>query len=295
MPKRVLDIDAIKVEKVLCVLLSPKSQPLPISYITECGVTCVPINSADPWLNKVLGDRCRGDAQLVVKQFVAEVFELLASQTKERSFVDDTKERSLVSEGGAPIEALIGRAAMGLDSDSDEEELALVPAEVVKPKRGRKLDKDKEFRTISIRGMDLTVKLRDKCKGIAVPLEGDTLLMILRHLREQVYAGEVPEPDPVKSARRHEVKGCKEDEDTGRVRWMYAECSYQIMFEDAVGKSHRVTTGLKVSRTDNVGALREPAAFQEARLRMLHKARALWNEEDKTDAVRYIAIQGVED
>ena len=144
----------------------------------------------------------------MVKKFVGEVFGLMASQTTERSSVDVTKERSLGSEGGAPIE---------------EEELALGPSEVVKRKRGRKFDKDKEFRTISFRGMDLTVKLRDKCRGIAVPLEGDTLVTILRHLREQLCAGEVPEPDTAKAARRHEVKLCKEGEDTGRVRWIFAE------------------------------------------------------------------------
>ena len=55
--------------------------------------------------------------------------------------------------------------------------------------------------------MELRVKARDKIRGIAVPLEGPTLLLILRHLRERVATGEIPGPDLVKSALRKEAMG----------------------------------------------------------------------------------------
>ena len=62
-----------------------------------------------------------------------------------------------------------GRAAMNLDGDSDEAELAMAPHEP--PKKVRKRT-GKELRNISLRGMQLTVKERDKVRGIAVPLDG---------------------------------------------------------------------------------------------------------------------------
>ena len=40
-------LDAMTVEKVDCLILGPKAQPVPIPTIKECGVICVPINSTD--------------------------------------------------------------------------------------------------------------------------------------------------------------------------------------------------------------------------------------------------------
>ena len=178
-----------------------------------------------------------------------------------------------------------GRAAMGLDDDSDEADLALVPSEPP-PKKARK-NAAKELRTISCRGMELTVKARDKIRGIAVSLEGPTLLVILRHLRERVSAGEIPEPDLAKSAQRKEAMSNRDDEDAGRLRWMSGESAYQIMWQDEDGRLHRRTRGLQVPRADAVGKPLAPAVFKEKRVQMLSKARALWNELDKTAAERY--------
>ena len=99
----------------------------------------------------------------------------------------------------------------------------------------------KELHTISCRGMELTVKARDKIRGIAVPLEGPTLLVILKHLRERVSAGAVPEPDLAKSALRKEAMSNREDEDAGRLCWKSGESAYQIMWQDEDGKTHRRT------------------------------------------------------
>ena len=173
---------------------------------------------------------------------------------------------------------------MCLDSDSDEAELALVPHA---PQKKVRKGAGKELRTISLRGMQLTVKARDKVRGIAVPLAGETLLTILRHLQAKVSAGEVPAPDIAKCARRQEAMQNREDEDAGRLRWKFDECAYQVMYEDEEGKMHRTTKGLKVSRQDDRGQLLAPAAFAAKRIQVLRKARALWNELDKTKTTRY--------
>ena len=59
------------------------------------------------------------------------------------------------------------------------------------------------------------------------------------------------------------------------------------MYEDEEGKMHRTTKGLKVPRQDDRGQLIAPAAFTAKRHQVLRKARALWNELDKTTTTRY--------
>ena len=212
MPKRSgsADAGAIKVEQVACVIRGGKSEPLPIPTVTECGVTCVPINSSAHWLNRIVGDRVRGDGQLVLKEFIDGILVELA---KDREAATRTEEGSSGGRGSGATEAPLGRSAMGLDEDSEEEVLAEMPMK--KPVRGRKINKQTELRTISFRGMELTVKARDKGRGLVVPLKGDTLVKILNHLREHMGAAELPETDPTKSEQRKEVVNCREDEDGG--------------------------------------------------------------------------------
>ena len=114
---------------------------------------------------------------------------------------------------------------MGLDDDSDEAELALVPS--APPKKARKYAA-KELRTISCRGMEITVKVRDKGWGIAVPLEGPTLLKILKHLHERASADEKPEPNLAKKARRQEARSNRGDEDKGHLRWLSGVAAFEI-------------------------------------------------------------------
>ena len=290
MPKRgqVPALDDMKVEKVDCLIMGHKAPAVPLPTIKECGVTCVPINGSDHWLTQVISGRCRGDASLVAKEFIDEVLSVLG--TADCGGGETGGKNAVAAEGaGASSHTPKGRAAMGLDDDSDEAELAVVPRDVrgcYGPRKARKLT-PKELRTISCRGMELTVKARDKIRGIAVPLEGPTLLMILKHLRERVAAGAVPEPDLAKSALRKEAMSNRDDEDAGRLRWMSAESAYQIMWHDEDGKFHRRTKGLQVPRVDTNGQPMPPDVFKRWRMQVLSKARALWNELDKTAAERY--------
>ena len=144
-----------------------------------------------------------------------------------------------------------------------------------------------EMRTISIAGMELRVKPRVKCHGIAVPLEGDYLLKILKHLRKRLYEGEVPEPDATKSERRKANLERRDDEDAGRIRWDFPTNSYQVVYEDAEGKQHKVAKPFKVPRTDPLGTVLDNKTFTAARVAALHKARAFWNKHDKSSLDRY--------
>ena len=91
----------------------------------------------------------------------------------------------------------------------------------------------------------MTVKVREKGRGIAVPLEGASLSTILRHLREQVLAGDPP-VEVAKSRSREDVRACRDDADAGRLRWSFLDSSYQIFYADEKGGNIART---KVSRS----------------------------------------------
>ena len=109
----------------------------------------------------------------------------------------------------------------------------------------------------------------------------------MKYLREQMVACAVPSPDRAKKERRVEVVNARDDEDAGRIRWLFADTAYQVMYEDALGCKHKTSKGLKVSRRDAMGNMLEPAVFKAARLLTLTKARAFCNKHDETSAARY--------
>ena len=275
----------MRIENHPCVIWGSKRNLVPIPLIQECGATCVAINSADGWLNKVVADRCRGDSCLIVKEFVDDLIRTLEGV---REAPDENTERSVCPDVGALTDTPAkGRAAMHLDSDSDEEVLAETSVDD-KPRR-KKLacHLRPELQTVSFRGLQITAKTRDKGRGIAVPLEGDSLSDILLHLRQQVSTGTVPKHDEEKAKARAMAAECRDDVDAGRVRWVFGECSYHVTYTAAGGTHHRTNKGLKVPRFDETGEALTGSAFQKARERVLIKARALWNELDKSDAQRY--------
>ena len=212
---------AITVEQVACVIRGGNKEPLPIPTVTECGVTCVPLNSSAYWLNKIVGDRVRGDGTLILKEFIDGILVALA---KDQEAATRPEEGSSGGQGSGAAEAPLGRSAMGLDDDSEEDVLAEMPMQ--KSARGRKSNKQSELRTIAFRDMELTAKARDKGRGLVVPLKGDTLVKILNHLRE--HSAELPETNLTKSVQRKEVVNCREDEDGGRIRWMFGDHAYSI-------------------------------------------------------------------
>ena len=287
MPKRRQppETDNMRISQHPCVSLGRGKQLVPIPLIQECGVTCVAINSHDGWLNRVVADRCRGDSCLVVKEFVDDLIRTLG---RERETPEENTERSVCSDAGVSADIPVkGRAAMHLDSDSDEGVLAETPVDN-KPRRKRHAShRGSELQTVSFRGLEITAKTRDKGRGVAVPLDGASLSDILLHLRQQASAGSVPKCDETKAKARAMAAQCRDDADAGRVRWVFGECSYHVMYTDAEGQHHRTNKGLKVGRFDASGGALTGGAFQKARERMLRKARALWNELDRSDAQRY--------
>ena len=235
MPKRKppIDADAMRIEKHPCVIWGSKRNIVPIPLIQECGVTCVAINSFDHWLNKVVADRCRGDSCLIVKEFVDDLIRTLEGV---REAPVENTERSVCPDEGASTDAPAkGRAAMGLDSDSDEEVLAETPVDDKTSRKKPVCSLRSELQTVSFRGLELTAKTRDKGRGIAVPVEGDSLKNILLYLQQKVSAGPVPKQDEEKAKARAMAAECRDDVDAGRVRWVFGECSHHVTYTAAGG------------------------------------------------------------
>ena len=235
---------------------------------------------------------------MVVKEFVTSVLQTLPEPGEGGvgGHAREAAEGSAAAAGSEASEPKVppkGRAAMGLDDDTDEEEVAATNVEArastmpAAKKRKVYAVVRQEMRTISIAGMELRVKPRWKCHGIAVPLEGDYLLKILKHLRKRLYEGEVPEPDATKSERRKANLERRDDEDAGRIRWDFPTHSYQVFYADAEGKQHKVAKPFKVPRTDALGNVFDNKTFTAARVAALHKARAFWNKHDKSSSGRY--------
>ena len=278
MPKRrpSSDVDNMRIETHPCVVLGSKKSLVPIPLIQECGATCVAINSHDGWLNKVVADRCRGDSCLIVKEFVDD---LISTLSRGREVTGESAEPSVQPGVGASSTDTPskdtpskGRAAMHLDSDSDEGVLAETPADSTPRSKKRGSQLRTELQTVSFRGLEITAKTRDKGRGIAVPLEGAGLSDILLYLRRQVSTGTVPKYDEAKAKARAMAAESRDDADAGRVRWVFGECSYHVMYTDAGGKHHRTNKGLKVPRFDHTGEALTGSAFEKARALIEHGA-----------------------
>jgi hypothetical protein len=188
--------------------------------------------------------------------------------------------------------------SLALEQDSDAEDLAAMPMHEDKDVSARNRKQVQgmssgRFVKVAFRGLEFSVKAREKGRGVVVPLEGGSLETVLRHLREQVHSDEQAIPSLAcedgdrARKRRRDVLDSREDIDGGRIRWLFAQCCYQVWFKDADGKLHQTTRGLRVARTDPMGQVLKGDVFKKAKALALHKARALWDENDRTSTERY--------
>ena len=144
------------------------------------------------------------------------------------------------------------------------------------------------MRTVSYAGMELAFKPRWKCLGIAVPIEGETLLAILKHLRGQLLKGEVPDLDCKK--RRAAMRWWP----TGMTRVRVGSAGFsRITRTRSVTRTRRV----KSTRSRNPSRWRVKTHFgkllggevsKAARRDALKKARAFWNEKNTSSLERYL-------
>ncbi len=283
MPKRRLgQAEDVQLQTLPCLIACGHAIPLPT--VVEDTVKCVALNCSAKWLNNVVSGRNRDDdAFQVVKRFATEFLDALASTEAVAPIADEVPADSTRTDGPK-----VGRDALGLDDDSEEEEVAARP-----PSKARRTVKKRrdDFRTICFRGMELTAKprihMRSGGKGVLVPVEGESLLNIVRHLRELLLTGGHREDGCELARGRREPPKLPDDADRGRIRWMFAKGSYQIIFTDDTGKLRQSCKGLGVAREDHMGKPLSPESYRLAREAMLNRARKSWNAYDHSSAERF--------
>lgn len=284
------EVPAIQVASLPCVVGGKSGRPECLPVETVDARQCVALNAFEPWLNRVLAGHARdssGQCADVVARFVAEVYVGLGGNTSGKGADGDTRggESCLAS---PPLEEPArGRAALGLDSDSDQEQLVAL-GEDPSPRASRpRAGPPAAWSTVSIRGKEVTVRKRPRGRGILLPLDGPDLPAVLGFLLEDMRQC-VPEkqrPEKRRRANRQAVDLLPEDK--GKVVWLTAQASWQIVFTKQDGCTSRMTRHLAVPEHDAAGRDLDPTAREDARRILLLTARRRWNELDCSDRPRY--------
>lgn len=289
---------AIQVASCPCVTGGKSGRPECLPVETVDARECVALNAFEPWLNRVLAGHARdpsGQVAGVVAAFIAEVYLQLGANTPGKASDGDQRGgESCLSAGGesclagppAP-EAARGRAAMGLDEDSDQEQLAAQGEESHRGASRLRGGPPAAWATVSVRGKELTVRKRPRGRGILVPLEGPDLPVVLGFLLEDMR-GHAPAPQRADKRRRAD-RGAVEllPADKGKVVWLTAAKAWQVVYTKDDGSISRMTKHLAVPVNDRAGRPLDLAAVEEARRVLLFTARRRWNELDRSERQRY--------
>lgn len=266
----------IKIEHAPCIKLGWKGRErlVPIRTIVENDKVCVPLNASDPWLNIVVGDRCRGHTERLLRRFISEIKSKLKKSGNDCQ-IDEVGEQSSTqhsSSTSSEVGSALGRSKSDITSCDENAEST--------QSSNRPLQFPGRFITVRVRGVELTAKRRGgRGDNVIVPLGGDSLINVCRFLRERNKLGDIPPPDFDKALRREEALRNREEKDAGRIRWSMERSAYVVTYMNANGKRSQTVRGLHVSFDDNNDEL--------VRQRKLKKARLLWNTFDKSDAERY--------
>ena len=118
---------------------------------------------------------------------------------------------------GSPAAAKspLGRAALGLDDDSDMEAFVAL-GEDTKPARRKTLKPPAVWSTVAVRGEELTLRRHPRGRGLFLPLEGPELPLVLGMLMADMAARtKAGAPQRLRADR-----SAVELVDTGRVLWL---------------------------------------------------------------------------
>lgn len=273
-PRRRLEAETFSVEQCWCVRSPASDTPVPLPTALVEGRLAVPLGAFEPWLNKALEGRTRVRSVDRVVGFLAKAYEAMGAIAEAGT--------SPSSEPDPAVAEPKGRAALGLDSDSDEELLGQsAPPSKRPPCVGAKAPID--WRTVVVEDVELTLRRR-KGRGLLVALDGEGLPKMLEHL---VSGGdEEPMPPPVRRRRRTAEYG-EVELDKGRVRWNERESAWMVRYTTADGRSRQQTKGFHLPSMDPSGAPLSEPTLAHHRRRLLTKARAAWNALDHSGAERY--------
>lgn len=265
---------------------SGKAEVLPLETVDARD--CVAICAFEPWLNRVLTGQSRGECAEVVSRFVAEVYKELGCEVCSKTSDDDAGAGASWREGSGCDEAATGRAALGLDSDSDCEELAAAGSGSVTRQRSfgaRAVPA--AWATVRIRGQEITVRRRPRGRGVLLPVLGPDLPAALTLMRADLREGSGSEVSPTKRQRVDRAAVDLLPSDKGCVIWMAAQSSWQVVYRDEAGVTRRTRQHLAVPAVNAAGRRLSPEECEASRRSLLLCARRRWNELDRSSRPRF--------
>ena len=274
------------ISKMTCVRGGSSSQPVPLPTRFVDNIECVLVSaySEKGWLPTLLSGQVRGLAVDVVREVQETVMRELHAEAAGAALTPLCKKKgsadsfSPVAEAAATSGKKVGRDALGLSDDSDEDALSCATPRKRAPGSSTKIPTC--WTTVKIGDVPIMVRRIEKGRGFLVPVERD-LPNLLVYMQKQLEDGSAL------SQKRRELHGMDQD-DKARIRWQFALDSWEIIYVDELGKKHRSIKGFHVSRTNAEGNMLSAEAYSVVREKMLQKARKMWSAMDQSTEARYM-------
>ena len=295
--------EGFAVSKKWCVSGGSCKQPVALPVKVVDTKECVLVSAYDgaAWLPSILSGQCRGVAVDVVRE-VQEVimaqlhgsaaeaadsvatppYQLCRSSSDVLAAAGDEEAARAAPDAAraAPNSGRKGRDALGLDEDTDEEDLFHTPTKM-KSRAAAKVALS--WTTVVLDDVPIMVRKIEKGRGFLIPVEDD-LEQLLLHLEKKVKEG-----GSAQRSRRELRPGTPERTcaDKAKIRWSFGTDSWEICYTDEEGKKHRKVAGFNVPRSDVDGKMLSADEYKQMRLRVLQRARRQWNSLDKSSDARF--------
>jgi hypothetical protein len=251
------------------------SVPLPVFDLH--GESCVAFNSSAAWIGLALEGRTRMEHTALISDFVdASIRTLppLLASVGDSPGADDMDPR--------------GRSALGIDDDTDEEELH--DDMVVTGGKRKRLKLPTEFISTVVDGVTFRARRRQKGPGMLVAVQGPGLTSILQYMYVKLQAGDAIaiSQKRVVDGERMRARAALNDVDKGRINWSFrAVPGWAIHYVEKDGQLKSITKGYTVPRADFDGRMFTAVEYAIRRQAVLLRARACWDITDCSTGKRY--------
>lgn len=308
-PEYNMDVEAAM---VLCVRGGSRKKWVPVPTVMRGANSCVTLSSTkSSWamhcLMSTIPDTDTQDVVLVLKAFEKNIRQQM------HSVEPTTDSDSQTTASGEPA----SKRQRLLDSDDDSDSAApscdsqlsagnsLLPAKTtVAPKASKvgvaaaglmKVDLDGALVSIGVhKGPGLQISATTDAIQIVLSYivkNYHTLLKTSRAIESERRSTIDSSPrDLLVTAKPHECRkspDAKTGTDTNKIRWDFQRAAYAVIFKAADGSIHRHSKGLEVQRLDVFGSPLSASVYAEAKRLLILRARAMWNELDKSGEPRF--------
>ena len=271
---------------VLCVRGSGRHAWVPVPVVVRGGTECVTLSSCSTWAHRVLNKTKRDDysSVIVIKAFDKAMREQLRAET--------------CAAAGGPEDETVAKASLFSDdeTDGDDEKPSACS------QKDRKRDASGSFKskgvgsvgftTLSLDGKEIKLGVY-KGPGLQLPAQPDAVRDILnyldKHYGELLTKGRgiVASSSLERAGGPQELLRGNTGVDTNRIRYDFKRSAFQITYGSADGTTHRISKGFEVPRLDFAHNVLPKDEYAKVKAAVLQRARASWDELDKSERPRY--------